>query len=53
MRYVICNTYYTVINNKNRGFEMKIRLNITPFEIIMRYSWENGAQRKKNAAYRN
>ena len=32
---------------------MKIRLNITPFEIIMRYSWANATQSKKNTGYRN
>ena len=32
---------------------MKIRLKIDPFEIIMRYSWANATQTKKNNAYRN
>ena len=32
---------------------MKIRLKITPFEIIMRYSWANATQSKKNKLYKN
>ncbi|MFC1803589.1 CRISPR-associated endonuclease Cas1 [Thermoproteota archaeon] len=30
---------------------MKIRLNITPFKIIMRYRWVNDTRRKKFKAY--
>ena len=32
---------------------MKIRLNTPPFEIIMRYSWVNATQSKKNKEYKN